>query len=261
MFVLLCWLILVLVTIRLPTLRWYRLFKATPLHTQILCTHSCSLSVSHSHFSISPHSHAHLHTPHTVTHFARSYAYPLGDSLFTHSYNTTPSSTLFFTATLPLGSMSRSESEGVSATHMKCSPRPLSDVCKEDRAEQRLSDLPETNSGADGRVRPTSVSHSIVVFFGLIYFATNLLFSGSKLFFLTSNFIPSTSRDFSQDSSRLKGSSFGFVLQERERLDCLFTLRIKYRHASSRNPDKNPAALPKVTVALSVFAFDTLPVD
>lgn len=167
MLVLIFWFILVLVMIRLPTLCCYRLFKATPLHTPILCTHSCPLSISRSHFSISPRSRAHLHTPHTVTHFPRSYAYPLEDSLFTHSYNTTPSSTLFITATSPLGSVSRSESEGVSAMHMKCSPHPLLNVSEEDCAEQCLSDLPETNSGADGSGQPQSLTPSLFIWLDL----------------------------------------------------------------------------------------------
>lgn len=167
MFVLLFWFILVLVMIRLQRCaviayskppHYARRYYA---HIVALCQSRNPISPFHLILMLTCTRRTQLHT------FPRSYAHPLEGSLFTHSYNTTPSSTLFITATSPLGSVSRSESEGVSAMHMKCSPHPLLNVSKEDCAEQGLSDLPETNSGADGSGQPQSLTPSLFIWLDL----------------------------------------------------------------------------------------------
>lgn len=89
-------------------------------HTQILCTHSCSLSLSYSHFSFIPHPHAHLNTV-THTHACTPPSLPTLPCTLIHSkahsshnsYNSglptlpSPPPPLSQPATLPLGAVSR----------------------------------------------------------------------------------------------------------------------------------------------------------
>lgn len=85
-------------------------------HTQILCTHSCSLSLSYSHFSFIPHPHAHLNTvTHTHMHPPHTLPCTLIHSKAHSSHNSynsglptlpSPPPPLSQPATLPLGAVS-----------------------------------------------------------------------------------------------------------------------------------------------------------